>query len=336
MYYVHQPLFGWDEFSYWVYAGKALFETHGSHLAMMDDQYASYPLGFPYLIAWKFQFSGMSITNAKVISPLLSLFFIVNVYTVLRRLNFTISNALLTVTIVVWGTTNYFWYNVVAYGEMIYITTFALAVLYATAYMHTKLNSDLYTFGVLLGLSGFLRVDAVYTAMITGTLFVLFNPHLLKRCKNMFLTLMLSIFPSLVWLYFKHRNHVQSDWSTRLSFSEIQYRLHGPFLHRLLQAFLTKLNNFRVYPIVLCFYVGLAASLIYRQREVFFLLSLCVSQILYLFFAYLTVFSRFEALHASSMDRYLLRIEPLIAFAIAFILVHSAQGKSSGIKKHGA
>jgi hypothetical protein len=152
-YYVQQPLFGWDEFSYWVYAGKALFYTHGSRLAMIDDHYASYPLGFPYLIAWKFQFSGVSIYNAKLISPLLSLFFIVNVYTVLRRLHFTISNALLTIAIIIWGTTNYFWYNVVAYGEMIYITTLALAVLYAIAYMRTKLTSDLYTFGLLLGLS---------------------------------------------------------------------------------------------------------------------------------------------------------------------------------------
>jgi hypothetical protein len=54
-------------------------------------------------------------------------------------------------------------------------------------------------------------------------------------------------------------------------------------------------------------------------------MSLCISQILYLFLAYMTVFSRFEALHVSSMDRYLLRIEPLIAFMVAFLLSRSAK-----------
>ena len=48
-----------------------------------------------------------------------------------------------------------------------------------------------------------------------------------------------------------------------------------------------------------------------------FFISICLAQIVYLWIAYLTMFSVFEGLHASSSERYLMRIDPLTAIAFA-------------------
>ena len=322
IYGLTQPIFGWDEYSFWLYAAKIITIHHGSTTAMLKDAYNTYPLGFPYLIAISYQWiGGISITTAKIVSAWLTLFMLISLYSLLRRLGISSLLSMLALTITVFGSQIFLWYNFLAFGEMAYVDTYVLGVFYLVAFLEQSTLADLMIAGMLLGLSCFLRVDGIYIAFFTLVLALFFTKTkvwkslLTKKTIGSFVAYTLP--PILVWQAFLQVFHTHG-WTTRITVREITSRLAPHFLTTMLFAIWNTISNVSIYPIMIAFAVLLLGQIFWRRRSTGFLTLLVVAQISYLFVAYLTVFSTFEALHASSMDRYLLRIDPLIA--VAFIL----------------
>jgi len=324
------PVFGWDEYSYWLYAAKALTLSGGRASVLLSDAYATYPLGFPYLVAWCYHLTGdTAIVTAKLISPLLTLATCITLFHVLKRLGLSALLALCAVAVMLWGTHIFYWYNIVAYGEMSYVDTYTVGILYAVAWLEGRADNDLRIACAVLGLTVFLRVDGFYIDLFTTLLMVLISfsrKHSRPAAKTTLWSLLWFITPELIWkLYVTARVKSQSGWTTRISWHEIMHRLTPVFLQTEWLAVWRTATDLTVYPISLAFAFCLICAWFVRKRSVAFLTLVAAAQIAYLFVAYLTVFSRFEALHASSLDRYLLRIDPLIAVALIFILAPTAE-----------
>ncbi len=341
---LQKPLFGWDEYSFWLYAAKLLYLSGGQSTSLLPDAYASYPLGFPYLVAWFYHLTGdVSIAHAKWLSPIITLCTLASVYAILRRLGQKQTSAWMAVALTVWGSQTYFWYNSLAFGEMIYVDTFSLALLYAVAFMHTRKSGDWLVFCALLGLSAFLRVDGDYIAIVTLTVFwiafgtknirtALFQSQNVQKPKSMkkeasgtklqsfWIGLLLLVVPTAVWTLFKAIHHVSGGWTTRISLAEIIKRLQPTFLQAMWSAVWHTVSNFTIYPIMYALALLVICLPFIKRRDIWFLTLTALAQIAYLFVAYITVFSRFEALHASSMDRYLLRVDPILSIALVLFL----------------
>lgn len=320
---LQKPIFGWDEYSFWLYAAKLIYLNHGSTTVMLHDAYNTYPLGFPFLVALAYQFTGgIHIVTAKWLSAILTTFMLIAMYSLLRRLGSKPLFALLAVAMTVWGSRIFLWYNFLAFGEMSYVDTYVLGVFYLSAWFYTKEQKDLLIAGLLLGLTCFLRVDGMYITLFTLVLFLLCIPHKERKklLKGHFIVPFAALLlpPIVVWEGFKLFFHAHG-WTTRISLKELAFRLQPSFLQTMWDAIWHTVSNVSIYPIMVILVCLLLFQIMYRTRAIAFLTLLSITQIVYLFVAYLTVFSRFEALHASSMDRYLLRIDPLIA--VAFILL---------------
>ena len=321
---LQKPIFGWDEYSFWLSAAKSIYLHQGSTTTMLSDAYNTYPLGFPYLVALAYQWTGgIAITTAKWLSAILSSFMLLSMYHLLRRLHLKPLYALLAVTLTVWGSRIFLWYNFLAFGEMSYVDTYALGVLYLVAWLSEKDKRDLWIAGLLLGLSCFLRVDGMYIAAFTLVLFGLSMSRSARKSalqKNVIVPLIFyGLPPIIVWEAFKMIFHAHG-WTTRISVAELSFRLQPWFLQTMWQAIWHTVSNISTYPIMAFLAFLIIVQWFYRSRATVFLTLLALAQIGYLFVAYLTVFSRFEALHASSMDRYLLRIDPMIAVAFALLV----------------
>ncbi len=321
---LQKPIFGWDEYSFWLYAAKLIYLNHGSTTVMLHDAYNTYPLGFPFLVALAYQFTGgIHIVTAKWLSAILTTFMLIAMFSLLRRLGVKSLFALLAIAVTVWGSRIFLWYNFLAFGEMSYVDTYVLGVFYLSAWFYTKEQKDLLIAGLLLGLTCFLRVDGIYITLFTLVLFLLCVPH--KERKKLlkghfvvpFAALLLP--PIIIWEGFKIFFHAHG-WTTRINLTELSFRLQPSFLQIMWQAIWHTISNVTIYPIMVVLVCLLLFQIVYRTRAITFLTLLSITQIVYLFVAYLTVFSRFEAMHASSMDRYLLRIDPLIAVAFIFLI----------------
>ncbi len=327
-----KPLFGWDEYSYWLYAAKLITLSDGRSTVLLHNAYASYPLGFPYLVAWCYHLIGViSIAQAKWISPLLTTATLVTIYSLLIRLRIGRFLALLAIALTVWGTETLLLYNWLAFGEMAFMDTYVIGVLYGAAWLRTQNRSDLALCGLFLGLSTFLRVDGAYVAIFTLILlwFAGIGTSRKGRWMSWVVALGAAALPALLWAYFKDHYHARAGWITRLSWSTISHRLQPPFVTMVWNSMWTTISNLHTYPIGVFFIVLVIATLLTKRRELYFLCALVCAQIVYLFVAYMTVFSAFEALHASSLDRYLMRVDPLIA--VAFVLLLS--GTSGGVRQ---
>lgn len=321
---VSLPIFGWDEYSFWLYAAKVLYLNHGAATAMLKDAYASYPLGFPYLIAWCYHLTGgISITHAKVVTPLITAGALLGAYSALRRAGARPPVALFGLAAFAWGSRMVLWYNFVAFGEMIYVDTYTLGALYCAVWMRTRRAADLYVGGALLGLAAFLRVDGIYIDIFTAVLLLLFaEPRLarsLRRPERVRLAAF-SLPPAILWTGYELHHHISGGWLSRLSWHDVSQRLDPAFLGGIVSAMWQTIADPGIYPIIPAAAVAVGLAIWQRNRPALFLLATAAAQIVYLFVSYLTVFSRFEALHASAMDRYLLRIDPLIAFALACVI----------------
>ena len=325
---VSRPIYGWDEFSYWLYAAKLLFLSGGSSTVLRHDLYSSYPLGFPYLVAWCYHFiNTASVSAAKWISPMITLATMVVINRAMARSGVRPLNALLGVALFAWGTYYMLFYNWVAFGEMIYVDTYGIAGLYASLWLKDKRTTDFVLAMLVLGLSTFLRVDGSYIAIFT--LVILFVSNWKGKQEITFKQgvtgIALVAIPVVAWYLFRLLFHLDSGWTTRVSLAIIISRLHPPVLPALLQSMWATISNVRMYPIDLFLPLLIISLPFARRRDVFFLTVVSVVQLLYLMVAYLTVFTTFEAMHASSLPRYMLRNDPLIA--IAFILLISGKGQ---------
>lgn len=320
---VTQPIYGWDEFSYWLYAGKLLYLSGGSSTIMSHDLYSSYPLGFPYLVAWLYHFlGGDSVSAAKWISPLISLATLIVIYRALMRTGVRRLYAWLGVALVTWGSFLYLEYNWVAFGEMIYVDTYSVGLLYATLWLRDHARSDLLLAGLLIGLSTFLRVDGFDIAIFTTLL--LFAANIKNnnpvRWPEISGFLALVLVPALAWYVFRSAYHLDSGWTTRISLRVISERAQSSVLPDLLKSMWETVANLQKYPIDLLLPLLVIIGPFTRKREVYFLTAVSITQLVYLFVAYLSVFTTYEAAHASSLPRYMLRNDPLIALAYVYLL----------------
>lgn len=317
------PVFGWDEYSFWLYTAQALYLHQGHSTVEIRDAYATYPLGFPYLVAWCYHLTGgISILRAKWTLPILTSGLCLATYALLRRIGLQIAPALAAVAVLLWGTQIYLWYNFVAFGELSYVVTYCLGVLYVVAWMAQGCDADLWIGGLLLGLSAFLRVDGDYIDVFTLVCLVLTaNPRQLRQLGASRVTRFLTVLliPIVAWKAFEIWFHARAGWTPRLSLAHILDRLRPDFLLPMLHAEWLTLSNLEVYPVMLLLAILIVMLPFARNRLVTFLTFVSVTHIVYLFVAYLAVFSSFEALHASAMNRYLLRLDPMIA--VAFILM---------------
>jgi len=323
-YGLSRPVFGWDEYSYWLYAAKALYLSHGQSTTLLRDAYATYPLGFPYLEAWLYHLTGgISISHAKWVLPFLSLGFSMGMYGVLRRLGVPTLLALTGVSAALWGTQVMLWYNIVAFGELSFVVTFVLGTIYLAAWLHKAASMDLFVGGVLLGLSTFVRVDGDYVVILTlCCLLVSAGYTRLRGIEPVWATAvgLSMVIPVGLWKIFEEVYGARAGWTPRLSLHTIALRLEPHFLGTMLQAQWDVVSNLSVYPILIGLPLLLLALPFLRSRAITFLTLVCISQLIYLFAAYLAVFSAFEALHASALERYLLRLDPLIACAVVLAL----------------
>ena len=327
------PIFGWDEYSFWLYAAKALLVHGGSDSAMAHDAYASYPLGFPYLVAWYYRLTGgISIARAKWVTPTVTSAFFWSLYIVLRRFRVRPVLALLGVCLAAWGSQMILWYNLIAYGEMTYVCVYVLSLLYAASWLENRESAqrgaDLFMFALLLGLSAFIRVDGLYVAIMTLILFAMTGGfrRMRKEGGPLALAAFVLVFPTVCWEVFKWAHHIHAGWTSRITVAELGVRLQPAFLWHVVTAVWLTMTDFRVYPIILLLFFITAIAAIAKRRAILFLVLTAYAQIVYLLTAYLSVFSVFEALHASSLDRYLLRIDPIIAAVFIIWLGASHKG----------
>ena len=339
---VRRPIFGWDEYSFWLYAAKALLVHGGSGSAMVHDAYASYPLSFPYLVAWCYRLTGgVSIERAKWVTPAVTTAFFWSLYMVLRRFRVRPALALLGVVLAAWGSQMILWYNLIAYGEMAYVCVYVLALLYGASWLDKResphRSADLFMFALLLGLSAFVRVDGVYVAIMTLiTLMAAGGARVIRqRGQNRSLAAFALVFPFVCWEGFKLAHHVHAGWTSRITLGELGARLQPAFLTRVVAAVWFTMTNFTVYPIVLLLFFMTVIALVFRNRTTLFLILIAYAQIVYLLAAYVSVFSVFEALHASSLDRYLLRIDPITAAAFIIWLATAADKRPAAERDGG-
>ena len=331
---VTKPIYGWDEFSYWLYAAKLLYLSGGASTALSHDLYSSYPLGFPYLVAWCYHFIGTdSVSAAKWISPMITLATLVVIERALTRSGIRSPYALLASVLAAWGSYLMLFYNWVAFGEMIFVDTYAIALLYASLWLRDRRREDLILAGLMLGLSTFLRVDAAYIAVFT--LVVLYVANLGNASsvslRQGLVTLALVFIPAIIWYAFRITHHLDSGWTTRISLVTVMTRLRPPILPSLLHSMWTTISDLGLYPIDLLLPLLIISWPFSRRRDVFFLTAVSLAQFAYLFVTYLTVFTTYEAMHASSLPRYMLRNDPLIA--IAFALLLSGKGQKPGASR---
>ncbi len=334
---VRRPIFGWDEYSFWLYAAKALLVHGGSGSAMVHDPYASYPLSFPYLVAWCYRLTGgLSIERAKWVTPAVTTAFFWSLYMVMRRFRVRPALALLGVVLAAWGSQMILWYNLIAYGEMAYVCVYVLALLYAASWLNVRepahRSADLFMFALLLGLSAFVRVDGVYVAIMTLIILMVVGGarQVRQRGQNRRLAAFALVFPIVCWEGFKLAHHVRAGWTSRITLGELGVRLQPAFLSRVVAAVWFTMTNFTVYPIVLLLFFMTVMTVVSRNRITLFLVLVAYAQIVYLLAAYVSVFSVFEALHASSLDRYMLRIDPITAAAF-IIWLASASDKRPAV-----
>ena len=92
------------------------------------------------------------------------------------------------------------------------------------------------------------------------------------------------------------------------------------------------ISNLHTYPIGAFFTILVVATLFSRRRELYFLCAVTIAQIVYLFAAYMVVFPTFQALHTSSLDRYLMRVDPLIAVAFVLLLAKPPEDAGPSVK----
>jgi len=334
-----KPLFGWDEYSFWLYAAKLITLAGGRSTVLLHNAYASYPLGFPYLAAWCYHLIGkISIAQAKWISPLLTAATLLTIYSLLIRLRVSRLLALLAIAITVWGTKTLLLYNWLAFGEMAFMDTYVLGVLYGMAWLRTLKRSDLALCGLFLGLSTFLRVDGSYVAIFTLVLlwFAGIGATHKGHLASWAIALVAAALPALLWLYFKDHYHARAGWITRLSWSTIGHRLRPPFITTVWSSVWNTISNLHTYPIGVFFVILVIATLFSRRRELYFLCALVFAQIAYLFAAYMIVFPAFQALHASSLDRYLMRVDPLIAVAFVLLLAGDPGNPRQSVRRVSA
>ncbi len=336
---VTKPIYGWDEFSYWLYAAKLLYLSGGASTALHHDLYSSYPLGFPYLVAWCYHFIEMaSVSAAKWISPMITLASMIVMNRAMVRSGVRPVNALLGVALFAWGTYYMLFYNWVAFGEMIYVDTYGIATLYAALWLREKRTTDFMLAMLVLGLSTFLRVDGAYIAIFT--LVILFISNWKSKQEISFkqgaVGLLVVAIPIAAWYLFRFAFHLDSGWTTRISIAVIMARLQPPVLPGLLGSMWATISNIGNYPIDLLLPLLIIALPFSKRRDVFFLAFVSVVQLIYLFVAYLTVFTTFEAMHASSLPRYMLRNDPLIAIAFTLLISGKSQWKGFRHKKKPA
>ncbi len=327
---VTKPIFGWDEFSYWLYAAKLLYLTGGASTALRHDLYSSYPLGFPYLVAWCDHFLGVtSISAAKWISPIVTLATLVALERALERSGVRSPYALLGCALTAWGSFMMLNYNWLAFGEMVFVDTYALAALYVAIWLRERRGEDLVLSCLLLGLTTFLRVDGTYIAVFTLVLLFISNIRngFAASRRQWFSAFALAFIPAVAWYAFRFVNHMNSGWTKRIFAATVTARLHSPVLPALLHSMWATVGNLGQYPIDLLLLLLVVTWPFSRRRDVFFLTALSIAQLAYLFVTYLTVFTTYEAMHASSLPRYMLRNDPLIA--IAFALLISGVGKTA-------
>jgi len=325
------PLFGWDEYSYWLYAAKVLSVHGGSIRALRNYDYGSYPPAFPYLCAWLYQLLGyISIHAARFVTPIIVLFLLLAIHRVLARLGLRAVHATMIVAIIVWGTSSFYWYTVLAFGEMAFVAVYALSLLYLAAWWVSVKRqdgrdlSDWRLFALLFGLSGFLRVDGLYiecmTAVIIGV-FLALRRQPRPRLRQWIELAAIGLVPPLCWYVYRIAAHVRAGWVTRISLQTLEQRLEPPFVTRVLGAMWHDLSSLQTYPIMLVLVLTIIAAVITHNRLSLLLSTVAVFQAIYLFVAYVTVFTAFEAVHASSLDRYMLRDDPLIAIACALLFL---------------
>jgi hypothetical protein len=333
---VTKPIYGWDEFSYWLYAAKLLYLSGGASTALRHDLYASYPLGFPYLVAWCYHFiNTTSVSAAKWISPMVTIATLVVINRALVRSGVRSMYALFGISLVAWGSYLMLYYNWVAFGEMIYVDTYGIAMLYASMWLRDKQTSDLVLSGLVLGLSTFLRVDGDYIAIFTLVILYVSN---WKSKSTLSLRQRIGVFvlvlvPVIVWHLFRMTFHIDSGWTTRVSLATISARLHPPVFPSLLHSMWGTIADMSKYPIDLLLPFLIITWPFSRRRDVFFLTAVILVQLAYLMVAYLTVFTTFEAMHASSLPRYMLRNDPLIAIAFTLLISGKQQNNHADRKR---
>lgn len=321
---IHTRLFGWDEYSYWMYAAKVLTVTGGDIHALLPNAYGSYPPGFPELAAWNDALQGdVSIQHAKWMAPLYFLGALTLEWGLFKRYQTSTSRILIILALTVWGCQSYDLFTILAYGEMPYVDLYTPGVIYLAFSMRSKDMRDLNTGVILLLFSAFLRVDGWIVAGFTLVLFFLFNARQVLtavRAKKRLLAYACAALPILLWNLYLLHHPTLAGWGTRLTLSRVDARLPWPFMSRVLGAMWMTVSNLRVYPIMAVYPLLIGYALVKRNRALWFLLAVVLTQFAYLFTAYMTVFSSFEALHASSLDRYLLRVDPLISAGLFFAL----------------
>ncbi len=333
---VTKPIYGWDEFSYWLYAAKLLYLSGGASTALRHDLYASYPLGFPYLVAWCYHFiNTTSVSAAKWISPMVTIATLVVINRALVRSGVRSMYALFGISLVAWGSYLMLYYNWVAFGEMIYVDTYGIAMLYAAMWLRDKQTSDLVLSGLVLGLSTFLRVDGDYIAIFTLVILYVAN---WKSKSTLSLRQRIGVFvlvlvPVIVWHLFRMTFQIDSGWTTRVSVATISARLHPPVFPSLLHSMWGTIADMSKYPIDLLLPFLIITWPLSRRRDVFFLTAVILAQLVYLMVAYLTVFTTFEAMHASSLPRYMLRNDPLIAIAFTLLISGKQQNNHADRKR---
>ncbi|MCY0870541.1 MAG: hypothetical protein OWT27_08130 [Firmicutes bacterium] len=325
------PLFGWDEYSYWLYAAKVLSLHGGAIRALRHYDYGSYPPAFPYLCAWLYQLLGyISIHAARFVTPILVLFLLLAIHRALVRLGLRTVHATMAVAMIAWGTSSFYWYTVLAFGEMAFVAVYALALLYLAAWWMSArrqdphARSDWRLFALFFGLSGFLRVDGLYIECMTVVIVAVFlamrkDPR--PRLRQWLELAVLGLVPPLSWYAYRALAHVRAGWVTRISLQTLAKRLEPPFVTQVLAAMWHDLSSLQTYPIMLVLVLTIIAALITRNRLSLLLCTVAVFQAIYLFVAYVTVFTAFEAVHASSLDRYMLRDDPLTAIACALLFL---------------
>ena len=331
--------YGWDEYSFWLYAAKALYLSSGSGTVLRQDAFATYPLGFPYLMAWCYRLTGgVSFGCVRLIAPMLTTTACLSIYLILQRLALTRTSALLAVAMSVWGCYPMLRLNWVGFGEIIYVDIFTLGVVYVVAWMKSRLRTDLWTAASLLGLSCFLRTDGVYIMLITVFLFVCIQLGAQSRCdlaKQWKWPTVAIVLPALLWQWFLIHYHVQTGWMGRLSSAFLWDRMQPSFIQGTGIALWHTISNMSVYPITIVLGFLALNILWFRRTEFVFLISICLAQIMYLWIAYLTMFPVFEGLHASSSERYLMRIDPLTAIAFA-LWVDNLGASTRRVESEGA
>ncbi|KUO94948.1 hypothetical protein [Ferroacidibacillus organovorans] len=329
---IHTRLFGWDEYSYWMYAAKVLTVTGGNVHALLANAYGSYPPGFPELVAWNNVLQGdISIQHAKWIAPFYFLGALTVEWGLFKRYRLTTNRILILLALTVWGCQSYDLFTILAYGEMPYVDLYTPGVIYLAFAVRTKDSRDLNTGVILLLFSAFLRVDGWMVAGFTLAVFFLFSARQTRsalREKKRLLIYVSAALPILLWNFYLFHHPTLAGWGTRLTLSRVSARLPWPFMSHVLGAMWTTVTNLRVYPIVAAYPFLVWAAFASRSRALWFLLAVVFAQFAYLFTAYMTVFSSFEALHASSLDRYLLRIDPLISAGLYFALYDEKPAKA--------